>query len=295
MRFGGRRTSSNVGSQRGGRFGLPMGGGGMKLGGGGLGCGGIVILIVISLVFGINPLSLIEGGAPVAPQQQQQAEGGAQTPEQICAADEVTRFSCQVLASTEDRWGELFAASQQAYRPPRLIFYRGGGQSGCGAAQSSMGPFYCPRDQGIYIDTIFFEELARNYGAPGDFAQAYVIAHEVGHHIQTLNGTADRVRARQARAGRAEGNRLSVLLELQADCLAGVWGATERQAMDPGDVEEGLRAASAIGDDRLQQQAQGYAVPESFTHGSSAQRMEWLQRGLKTGDPDSCDTFRGSI
>ena len=292
MRFGGRRTSSNVGSQSGGGF--PIGGGGgFRLGGGGLGCGGLVILIVISLIFGVDPMSLMEGGPAVVPQQQQTE--GAKTPEQICGVDEVTRFSCQVLASTEDRWGELFAASGQQYRPPTLEFYRGGGRSGCGAASSSMGPFYCPRDQSIYLDTTFFDELARNYGAPGDFAQAYVIAHEVGHHIQTLSGTADRVRARQGRAGRAEGNRLSVLLELQADCLAGVWGATEKQAMDPGDVEEGLRAAASIGDDRLQQQAQGYAVPESFTHGTSDQRVQWLKRGLQSGNPDSCDTFEGTL
>ncbi|MDT9599169.1 KPN_02809 family neutral zinc metallopeptidase [Sphingosinicella rhizophila] len=292
MRFGGRRTSSNVesGGSRGG-FGLPMGGGGIRLGGGGLGCGGIVLLIVISLVFGINPMSLIEGGPSGVPHGQP-APGG-ETPEDICGADQVTRFSCQVLASTEDRWTELFAAAGQRYRPPTLRFYRGGDMSACGAAQSAMGPFYCPADRRIFLDTSFFEELAQRFEAPGDFAQAYVIAHEVGHHIQNLDGTNERVRAMQARAGRAEGNRLSVAMELQADCLAGVWAATEKSAWEPGDVEEGLRAASAIGDDRLQQQSQGYAVPESFTHGSSEQRMQWLQRGMRSGDPASCDTFGG--
>jgi predicted metalloprotease len=292
MRFGGRRTSSNVESGGGsGGFGLPMGGGGIRLGGGGLGCGGLVVLIVISLIFGINPMSLIEGGPATAPQGQPAPSAG--TPEDICGADEIRRFSCQVLASTEDRWTELFAAAGQKYTPPKLRFYRGGDMSACGAAQSAMGPFYCPADQRIFLDTSFFEELAQKFKAPGDFAQAYVIAHEVGHHIQMLDGTNDRVRAMQARAGRAEGNRLSVLMELQADCLAGVWAAAEKQTWEPGDVEEGLRAASAIGDDRLQQQSQGYAVPESFTHGSSAQRMQWLQRGLQSGDPAQCDTFAG--
>ncbi|HEV2746578.1 MAG TPA: neutral zinc metallopeptidase [Allosphingosinicella sp.] len=295
MRFGGRRISGNVGSQRGGGFGFPMGGGGMGFGGGGLGCGGIVLLIIIAMVFGINPMSLLDGGGGQMVAPHQAGRAGGESAEQICNSDEVTRFSCQVLASTEDQWSRIFQAAGQQYRPAELIFYAGGGRSGCGAAQSAMGPFYCPSDQNIYLDTSFFTELQRRFQAPGDFAQAYVIAHEVGHHIQTITGIADRVRRAQSRASEAEGNALQVRMELQADCYAGVWAAAERAALEPGDVEEGLRAAEAIGDDTLQKAAQGYAVPESFTHGTSAQRQEWLQRGLKSGDPDQCDTFGNLI
>jgi hypothetical protein len=301
MRFGGRRISGNVGSQRGqggGGFGFPMGGGGgggMPFGGGGLGCGGIVILIILAFVFGINPLTLMGGGGgqSVAPHQTSKAgPGGAQ---EICDSDEVTLFSCQVLASTEDQWTRIFQAAGQRYEPAEMIFYARSGQSGCGAAQSAMGPFYCPSDQNIYLDTDFFRELQTRFKAPGDFAQAYVIAHEVGHHIQTITGISDKVRRAQSRASEAEGNALQVRMELQADCYAGVWAAAEREAMEPGDAEEGLRAAEAIGDDTLQKAAQGYVVPESFTHGTSAQRQEWLQRGLRSGDPAQCDTFGNLI
>jgi hypothetical protein len=301
MRFGGRRISNNVGSQRGGGgggFGGFGGGGGMPFGGGGLGCGGIAILIVLALVFGINPMSLLgggDGGPMVAPHQSSGQQAGGGTAEEICGADEVTKFSCQVLASTEDQWTRIFQAAGQQYKPAGLIFYAGGGQSGCGAAQSAMGPFYCPSDQRIYLDTSFFTELQQRFKAPGDFAQAYVIAHEVGHHIQTITGISDRVRRAQSRASEAEGNALQVKMELQADCYAGVWAAAEREAMEPGDAEEGLRAAEAIGDDTLQKAAQGYAVPESFTHGTSAQRQQWLQRGLQSGDPAQCDTFGNTI
>jgi uncharacterized protein len=294
MRFGGRRISSNVGMQRGGGFGFPMGGGGGRfpMGGGGLGCGGIAILIVLALVFGINPLALLGGGGGGgqmgAPSQVERS--GA---EEACALSETHKFSCQVLASTEDQWARLFQASGQQYRPASMDFYDRSGTSGCGAAQRAMGPFYCPTDQRIYIDVDFFNELSRRYQAPGDFAQAYVIAHEVGHHVQTITGISDRVRQAQARVGEAQGNRLQVAMELQADCYAGVWASAERAAIEPGDIEEGMRAAEAIGDDNLQKQAQGYAVPESFTHGTSAQRMQWLRRGLESGDPASCDTFQG--
>ena len=203
MRFGGRRISSNVGSQRGGGFGMP-GGGGMGFGGGSLGCGGLAVVIVLALVFGVNPMALLDGGGQmVAPTQQTGAGKGSA--EEICGVDEVTRFSCQVLASTEDQWTKIFQAAGQQYRPAQLVFYTGGGRSGCGAAQSAMGPFYCPSDQSIYLDTSFFRELQERFQAPGDFAQAYVIAHEVGHHIQTVTGVADRVRQAQARASRAEG------------------------------------------------------------------------------------------
>ena len=232
------------------------------------------------------------GSSTTAPHQA--AQTGANAGD-VCASDAVTRFSCQVLASTEDQWTKIFAASGTRYRPAGMIVYTGGGQSGCGAAQSAMGPFYCPSDQRIYLDTDFFAELERRFKAPGDFAQAYVIAHEVGHHIQLLTGVADKVRAAQSRANSAEGNALQVAMELQADCYAGVWAATEKAAIEPGDIEEGMRAAEAIGDDTLQKATQGYAVPESFTHGTSAQRQQWLRRGLETGDPAQCDTFKGAI
>jgi uncharacterized protein len=293
MRFGGRRISSNVeGQGSGGGFGgFGGGGGGFPIGGGGMGCGGLVIVIIIALILGINPLSLLGGGGQVA---QAPVQGGGSA-EQECSASETRRFSCQVLASTEDQWSKLFQASGENYTPATLHFYNRADQSGCGAAQSAMGPFYCPSDQRIYLDTSFFDELQQRFKAPGDFAQAYVISHEVGHHIQMLTGIATKVRQAQSRASKAEGNALQVKMELQADCYAGVWASTEREALEPGDLEEGLRAASAIGDDTLQKSTQGYVVPESFTHGTSAQRMEWLQRGFKSGDPAQCDTFGGTL
>ena len=189
----------------------------------------------------------------------------------------------------------MFQKSGQRFVQPKLVFYGGEGQSGCGAAQSAMGPFYCPQDQGIYLDTEFFGELASRFGAKGDFAQDYVIAHEFGHHIQNLLGTSDQVQQQMAHASRTEGNKLSVRLELQADCYAGVWAAQNRDRMDPGDLEEGMTAAHAIGDDTLQKEAQGRVVPDSFTHGTSAERAAWLKRGLDSGDPAQCDTFSGAI
>jgi predicted metalloprotease len=201
------------------------------------------------------------------------------------------QFMTQVLGSTEQVWGQLFTQAGSQYRPTTLVAYSNYDQSGCGAAQAAMGPFYCPSDQRIYIDPAFFEELSRRFGAPGDFAQAYVIAHEVGHHIQNLEGTLDRAQASQARLGQAEGNQVQVGVELQADCYAGVWAARSG-ALEQGDIEEGMRAAEAIGDDTLQKQTQGRVVPESFTHGSSAQRMEALRRGLSAGNPSSCNYAR---
>ncbi|HEY0626161.1 MAG TPA: neutral zinc metallopeptidase [Allosphingosinicella sp.] len=296
MRFGGRRTSSNVGMQTGrggGGFGFPMGGGGgFNMGGGGLGCGGIVILLILALVFGINPMSLLGGGGQMVGGGSQVERTGA---DQACNMSETNKFSCQVLASTEDQWSRLFQAQGQQYRPASMDFYNRAGQSGCGAAQSAMGPFYCLSDQRIYIDPAFFDELRTRFQAPGDFAQAYVIAHEVGHHVQTITGTADRIRQAQSRASKAEGNALQVAMELQADCYAGVWAATERAAIESGDIEEGMRAAEAIGDDTLQKAAQGYVVPESFTHGTSAQRQQALQRGLQSGDPAACDVYTANI
>jgi uncharacterized protein len=270
----------------GGGFGFPMGGGGGLPLGRSMGCGTIAIIIIASLIFGVNPMQILGGGAPTEQAQAPHTAGNAGAG---CEANAASKFSCQVLASTNQTWGSLFDGG--AYQPPKIVFYARNGQSGCGAAQSAMGPFYCPSDQGIYLDTSFYDELSQRFGAAGDFAQAYVIAHEVGHHVQYLTGTADKVRQAQARASEVQGNKLQVAMELQADCYAGVWAAKNADRMEPGDVEEGLRAAQAIGDDTLQRQSQGVVVPESFTHGSSAQRMQWLRTGLQTGDPDRCNTF----
>jgi predicted metalloprotease len=210
----------------------------------------------------------------------------------VCASDPDRRFLCQVLASTEDHWSQMFTAAGATYAPPRLVFYPGRTRTECGSGVAEMGPFYCPADQRIYLDTSFFDELARRHGAPGDFAQAYVIGHEVGHHVQTLTGTADAIRRAQSGASARESNALQVRMELQADCYAGVWAARERNAaMEPGDLEEGMTAAAAIGDDALQRAGQGYVQPESFTHGSSAQRQQALMRGYQGGDPSACDAY----
>ena len=298
MRFGGRRTSRNVESQRGQRFG---GGGGM--GGGAsmlfglvfsrFGIGGVIVLFLIMMFVGGSPLGLGGGGEQtVAPHQAQQGRQGQGS---VCEADPTTRFSCQVLASTEDRWSEMFRESGRSYEPPKMVVYDRRGQSGCGAAQSAMGPFYCPADQGIYLDTEFFRELAQRHGAPGDFAQAYVIAHEVGHHVQTITGTSEAIRRAQSRAGRTQANALQVRMELQADCYAGVWAARERVALEEGDLQEGMTAAAAIGDDTLQRAGQGRVVPESFTHGTSAQRQEALMRGFRGGNPAACEEYTAGI
>ena len=295
MRFGGRRTSDNVESQSGGG-GFGFGGGG---GGGAMlfglvfsrfGIGGVVVLAIAMFVLGGNPLGLMGGGEGGAPSAGVEARGGS-----ACSADPARRFPCQVLASTEDRWAELLRAQGSDYPPPTLVFYPGNGQSGCGAAQSAMGPFYCPADRRIYLDTSFFDELSRRYGAPGDFAQAYVVAHEVGHHVQTLNGTEERVRRAQSGASEAQSNAIQVGMELQADCYAGVWASREASAMEPGDLEEGMRAAAAIGDDTLQRATQGVVVPESFTHGTSAQRQEALMRGYRGGNPQACAAYTQGI
>ena len=208
---------------------------------------------------------------------------------QACSANAESRFACLVLLSNNRTWKPAFTDGN--YREPKLVFYAGGGQSGCGAAQSAMGPFYCPADQGIYLDTSFFRELQSRFGAGGDFAQAYVIAHEVGHHLQYLTGRAEQVRQAQARASRVQGNRYQVAMELQADCYAGVWAAKNKDRIEPGDIEEGLRAAHQIGDDVLQRAAQGVVVPESFTHGSAEQRMAALKLGLSTAREEECEVF----
>jgi hypothetical protein len=292
MRLDDYRTSDNVGDQRGQSF----GGGGFG-GGGGLfgllfglvlsrfGIGGVIVLGLLYFFFaGGNPLG-VTGGTAVAPHQ---ATRGGGTAQEACAVDPESRFSCQVLASTEDTWSRIFSENGQRYQPARFIFYGGRGQSGCGAAQAAMGPFYCPSDNSIYLDTSFYTELRSRFGAAGDFAQAYVIAHEVGHHIQHLTGVLDQAQREQQRLSSAQANAVQVQVELQADCYAGVWAARNRNRLEPGDVEEGMRAAEAIGDDALQMQAQGRVVPESFTHGTSAQRQAALRRGLETGDPAAC-------
>lgn len=280
MRLDDERESSNIESQRGG-FGL---GGGLRLGGGGMSIGVVVLILVASVVFGFDPRAILGGGD--TPQAVAPSASG-----EAAISSETDRLVARVLGSTERRWSDLFAAQSQQYVPATLVFYDGNGMSGCGTAQAAMGPFYCPTDNKIYLDTSFFDELSRRFGAPGDFAMAYVIAHEVGHHIQTITGTADRVRQAQARSSEPEANALQVKMELQADCYAGVWAANDVNLLEPGDVEEGLRAAEAIGDDTLMKAAGRRPVPESFTHGTSALRMEWLKRGLDTGDPAQCDTF----
>ena len=297
-----------VGDQRGQGGGLSFGGGGG--GGGGLllgllpfvfsrfGCGGVAVLLAVLFFFGGGLPLLSTGGGPPSsgPVASAPPAGGGQGgAAAACNVDAASKSACNAFSSANRTWRAFFKQSGQRYDPPSLQFYGGSGRSGCGAAQAAMGPFYCPGDQGIYLDTSFFDELANRFGAKGDFAQDYVIAHEFGHHIQNLLGTSDRVSRQQSRSSEREGNALSVRLELQADCFAGVWGAANKDRLDPGDIEEGLTAANAIGDDTLQKEAQGRVVPDSFTHGSSADRMKWLKRGLDTGDPNQCDTFSGAI
>ena len=292
----------NVEDQRGQSFG-GGGGGGLLLGllpliGSRFGCGGIVVVLIVLAVFGGlgNLGGLVTGGGSQAPTQTQgRASGGEGGAAAACSVDAATRATCNAFSSAENTWEQLFARSGQRFAAPKLVFFGGRGQSGCGAAMSAMGPFYCPSDQGIYIDTSFFQALEQRFRAAGDFAQYYVVAHEFGHHIQTLTGASEQVRRIQARGSEAEGNAASVRLELQADCYAGVWAAQNRQRLEPGDVEEGMTAAAAIGDDTLQREAQGRVQPESFTHGTSAQRQTWLRRGLETGDPAACDTFSRAV
>ncbi|MEJ6595551.1 neutral zinc metallopeptidase [Parasphingorhabdus sp.] len=257
-----------------------------------MGCGTILLIGGVALAFlylGGGGLQLADGtGATGSQSQSYGANVACDTQEEL--------FACQVLASTEQTWRKLFEQQGERYRPTTLTFYDQTGQSGCGAAQAAMGPFYCPADQGVYLDTSFFREMSTRLGAKGDFAQAYVIAHEVGHHIQNLAGVADQVNKTQRTASTAEGNALQVRMELQADCYAGVWAAQNADRMEPGDVEEGLNAAHAIGDDTLMRGAGQRPVESMFTHGSSEQRRAWFRKGLQTGDPATCDTFlRGVV
>jgi uncharacterized protein len=287
MRWEDFRSSSNVEDRRG--MGLPGGAGG-------LGIGTIVILGLVGWALGIDPRILIGGaemmtGGGSGYQQQQQGRQG--TPQ-----DEAGRFAAAILGNTEDVWNTVLPQqANRQYQAPKLVLFSDATRSGCGGAQSAMGPFYCPLDQTVYIDLSFFEEMQRRFRAGGDFANAYVLAHEVGHHVENQLGILPRVQERQQQVGRAEANQLSVRVELMADCLAGVWAhhSNQRwQSLEQGDIEEAIRAAEAIGDDRLQKQSQGRVVPDSFTHGSSEQRMRWLTTGLKTGQVQACDTFRAS-
>lgn len=300
MRLDDEQESSNFEVQDGrggGGFG-GFGGGGGGLGGGlgmllpligsRFGCGGIAVVLIIMMIMGGNPLSILGGGGSAGPQVETQKPA-------VQELTDIQRTSLKVLGSTERRWTDIFKAEGQVYPPPTLVFYSQSGQSGCGAAQSAMGPFYCPTDKRIYLDTDFFKEMETRFNAPGDFPIGYIIAHEVGHHIQTITGEANKIRAAQQHASEAEGNALQVKMELQADCYAGVWAARDTNLMEPGDLEEGMRAAQAIGDDTLQKAAGRRPVPESFTHGTGAQREQWLRKGLSTGDPAQCDTFGGSI
>jgi uncharacterized protein len=285
MRWGGQRESGNIEDRRG------MG----PVGAGGIGIGGIVFVLVVSYLTGTNPLTLLN---MVETAQEVSAPSGSESPAPAGPpTDRLGKFAAVVLADTEDTWQDLLPKLGTRYEEPRLVLFSGAVRSACGLGSAATGPFYCPPDRKVYLDLSFFDELAQRFGAPGDFAQAYVIAHEVGHHVQNLLGIADKVTRLQRQATQTEGNALSVRVELQADCLAGVWGyhaKRDRNVIEPGDFESGLRAASAIGDDRLQHMSRGSVQPETWTHGSSEQRATWLRRGLESGDPKACDTFTDS-
>ncbi|AJJ20197.1 MULTISPECIES: KPN_02809 family neutral zinc metallopeptidase [Yersinia] len=286
MRWQGRRESDNVEDRRGDASG---GGGGFRPPIGGK--GGIVILIVVLVAgyYGLDLTPLLNGGDPMSQTQTQ-----PRSPSSVSTKDDqYAKFTSVVLADTEDAWKPIFQKMGRTYQEPKLVMYRGATRTGCGTGQSVMGPFYCPADSTVYIDLSFYEDMKNKLGAGGDFAQAYVIAHEVGHHVQHLMGIDTKVRQQQQGASQAEANRLSVKMELQADCFAGVWGKAmeDQQVLEVGDLQAALNAAQAIGDDRLQQQRQGRVVPDSFTHGTSQQRYTWFKRGFDSGDPNSCNTF----
>jgi len=278
MRWQGRRGSSNIEDRRGARA--------PKMIGGSI---GTIAVVLVALYFGVDPTPLLRGmqNASVS------TSGTRPTAEEL-ANDPLADMVAVVIADTEDVWHEIFIAQGLQYREPTLVMFTGATQSACGLGQAAMGPFYCPVDEKAYIDLGFYDQMRTRFRAPGDFAQAYVIAHEVGHHVQNLLGISDKVRQAQRGVGKAEANALSVQLELQADCFAGLWGNhadRSRQVLEQGDVEEALGAASAIGDDRLQKESMGYVVPESFTHGTSEQRVRWFRKGIESGDVASCDTF----
>jgi predicted metalloprotease len=280
MRLGGRQ-SDNIEDRRGLGGGLVVGGG-----------IGTIVLLLVAMFFGLDPSIILQGDSPTGPGTTQEAPSASST-----QPDEMRDFAATVLADTEDTWGGLFREMDRTYRQPRLVLFSSAVQSACGIAGSATGPFYCPQDMKVYLDLDFFRELRDRFRAPGDFAQAYVIAHEIGHHVQKLLGISDRVMAERQRGG-AAANAASVRLELQADCLAGVWGYHADRAhhiLESGDVEEALAAATAIGDDRLQRQAGRRVAPETFTHGTSQQRVRWFTRGIESGDLRQCDTFTGAL
>ncbi|MEG0209885.1 KPN_02809 family neutral zinc metallopeptidase [Hafnia sp.] len=288
MRWQGRRESDNVEDRRGDSRGSSggFGGGGFRVP---RGKGGLILLVVVLVAgyYGVDLTPLLNGEAPMGQtQQHSQPANSAQD-------NQMAKFTSVILASTEDTWSQLFQKMGKQYQDPKLVLYRGATRTGCGTGQSVMGPFYCPADKTVYIDLSFYQEMKNKLGADGDFAQGYVVAHEVGHHVQNLLGIEQKVRQMQQGASKAEQNRLSVKMELQADCFAGVWGHNmqNQQVLEAGDLEEALNAAQAIGDDRLQQQSQGRVIPDSFTHGTSEQRYTWFKRGFDSGNPSSCNTF----
>jgi uncharacterized protein len=286
MRWQMSRRSQNVEDRRG--MGPAMGPG-LRVGGiGGL---GVLALALVAMFLGVDPSIILNGLPGGGVDEPQVTAPSGRTP---AADDQNAQFVSAVLAQTEDTWSDIFRQGGQTYRDPTLVLFDGAVQSACGMAGSATGPFYCPADQKVYLDTSFFRELSQKFGAPGDFAAAYVIAHEVGHHVQTLLGISRQVTDMRQRSDEATSNRLSVMMELQADCFAGVWARhinDTQNMLEQGDVEEGLRAASAVGDDRIQRATRGYVVPDAFTHGSSEQRMRWFKQGLQSGDINSCDTF----
>jgi len=289
MRWDRSRASDNVEDRRGQGDGED---GGMRLGRRSIGLGTVAIAVV-AMLLGVDPSVVLNlAGGLNGPTAHQQTRQTAPPPP---AEDEAARFVSHVLGDTEDTWRTIFARSHKTYEDPKLVLFSGSTQTACGLGQSASGPFYCPGDRKVYIDLAFFKELGSRFGAPGDFAQAYVIGHEVGHHVQNLLGISEKVQAERQRSDARRANQLSVKLELQADCFAGVWANhadRTRQILEAGDIDEGLNAATAIGDDRLQKQASGHVVPDSFTHGSSAQRVRWFKRGIESGDPAVCNTFK---
>ncbi|CAN5311705.1 neutral zinc metallopeptidase [soil metagenome] len=303
MRWGGRRESGNIEDRRGQEGGFGGIGGGPRLSfpgggraGGGLGIGAVAIILVVGWFLGINPmdvLSTMDGSGQVSTG----TGSGSQPAGRIgVPSDDPAKFVSVILADNEDTWGKIFSANSRRYEVPTLVLFTGQTSSACGFATAASGPFYCPGDRKVYIDLAFYRELKDKLNAPGDFAQAYVIAHEIGHHVQNLLGTLPKVEQQRRQASQSEGNRLTVRLELQADCYAGVWGhsANQRGLLDPGDIDEALNAASQIGDDTLQRRTQGRVVPDSFTHGTSEQRSRWFKRGFADGNISACDTFGAS-
>ena len=324
MRWRGQRESENVEDRRdeGGGFGFPFpGGGGGRFpsgggGGGGIGILGLLILLGLMFFFGLDPRVIMQPGGPGGgpggdetnfpdirlPQERPDTtnfpvpgqQGSPIERPQTTSEDDLKQFVAVVLADTEDVWRDLFARYGERYSDPKLVLFSGGVRSACGIGMAQMGPFYCPYDEKVYIDLDFYGDLKNRFGAPGDMAQAYVIAHEIGHHVQKLLGIADQVEALKQRMGQTQANALQVRMELQADCFAGIWANRAQDSKDiiePGDIDDALRAASAIGDDRIQKQTQGYVVPDAFTHGSSEQRVRWFKRGYQSGKLDACDTF----